>query len=491
MAQTDYDLVVIGGGINGVGIAYDAAGRGLSVGLYEMGDLAGATSSSSSKLIHGGLRYLEQCQFRLVREALGEREILLKMAPHISRPLQFHLPQQSQLRPAWMVRLGLFLYDHLSKRNTLKGSRRIPVSADSPLKDHFKTVFEYSDAWVDDARLVLLNAQGVRGHGGIIRTRTKVVCAARDNGTWQIKLEDQLTGKVTHVTAKGLVNAAGPWVTQMLASLPSTETKKMRLVKGSHIVIPQVYQGRQAYILQNSDKRVVFVIPYLDQYSLVGTTEVEYSGDPSGTSCSGDEQEYLCQVVNNHFKKSVSVADIVWDYSGVRPLIEDDASDARTVTRDYAFALDDDNGQAPLISVFGGKLTTYRRLAEQVMEQLAHYFPEAGGSWTENSLLPGAQSVDHCLADVKQRYPWLPKSIVVRYVHSYGALTHQLLAGKAGIDELGIDFGAGLYQHEVDYLIRNEWVMQADDLLWRRSKLGLFLGGEESARLADYICSVV
>ena len=491
MAQSNYDLLVIGGGINGAGIAYDAAGRGLKVGLYEMGDLAGATSSSSSKLIHGGLRYLEQYQFRLVKEALGEREVLLRMAPHISWPLQFHLPLQSKLRPAWMVRLGLFLYDHLSKRNSLKGSRRIAVSADSPLKDHFKTVFEYSDAWVDDARLVLLNAQGVREHGGTIRTRTKVVSAARVNGVWQIELADQLTGKTTQVTARALVNAAGPWVTQMLAKLPSTTDKKMRLVKGSHIVVPQVYQGRQAYILQNSDKRVVFVIPYLDRYSLIGTTEVEYSGDPAGTTCSVDEREYLCQVVNNHFKKSVSVADIVWDYSGVRPLIEDEASDARTVTRDYAFALEDDSGQTPLISVFGGKLTTYRRLAEHILERLGPYFPEAGGCWTGNSQLPGAQQADRCLADVQQRYPWLPQAIAVRYVHSYGALTHQLLAGKASIDELGIDFGAGLYQHEVDYLIRNEWVMQADDLLWRRSKLGLFLGSEETARLADYISTVV
>jgi len=488
---TDYDLLVIGGGINGVGIAYDAAGRGLNVGLYEMGDLAGATSSSSSKLIHGGLRYLEQFEFRLVREALGEREVLLNMAPHIAWPLQFHLPHQSQLRPAWMVRLGLFLYDHLSKRNTLKGSRRVAVTPDSPLQAHFKTVFEYSDAWVDDARLVLLNARGVRERGGTICTRTKVISAFRDHGVWRVQLENQLTGTVTQVTAKALVNAAGPWVTQMLASLPGNMNKKMRLVKGSHIVVPQVYQGRQAYILQNGDKRVVFVIPYLGCYSLIGTTEVEYAGDPSKTSCTTDEREYLCRVVNDHFKKTISVADIVWDYSGVRPLIEDDASDARTVTRDYSFAVEDDNGQTPLIAVFGGKLTTYRRLAEHAMDRLAHYFPTARGRWTETSQLPGAQQADRCQAEVQQRYPWLPLAIAKRYVHSYGALTHQLLAGKTRIDDLGIDFGAGLYQHEVDYLIRHEWVMQADDLLWRRSKLGLLLEDEESARLADYIGSIV
>ncbi len=486
---TDYDLLVIGGGINGVGIAYDAAGRGLTVGVYEMGDLAGATSSASSKLIHGGLRYLEQFEFRLVREALGEREVLLNMAPHIAWPLQFHLPHQSQLRPAWMIRLGLFLYDHLSKRNTLKSSRRISVTADSPLQDHLKTVFEYSDAWVDDARLVLLNAQGVREHGGTVRTRIKVLAASRDQGVWRVQLEDQLTGKATQVSAKALVNAAGPWVTQTLASLPGNMNKSMRLVKGSHIVVSQVYPGKQAYILQNPDQRVVFVIPYLDRFSLIGTTEVEYSGDPSQTTCTDDEREYLCQVVNDHFKRTISVSDIVWDFSGVRPLLEDDASDARTVTRDYSFDLEDDNGQAPLLSIFGGKLTTYRRLAEHAMNRLAHYFPGVPGSWTETSQLPGAQPADHCLADVQQRYPWLPQAVAVRYVHSYGGLTHRLLAGKTCIADLGADFGAGLYQHEVDYLIQNEWVLQADDLLWRRSKLGLFLGSEESACLADYIAN--
>ncbi|WP_419537100.1 glycerol-3-phosphate dehydrogenase [Endozoicomonas sp.] len=487
----DYDLLVIGGGINGVGIAYDASGRGLKVCLCEMGDLAGATSSCSSKLIHGGLRYLEQYEFRLVREALAERETLLKMAPHISWPLSFHLPHQSELRPAWMVQLGLFLYDHLSRRNTLPGSRRISPNANSPLQDTFETVFEYSDVWVDDARLVLLNAQGVRERGGVIYTRTKVVSGFRSNNVWHITLEDLLTGKITEVTSKSLVNAAGPWVADVLTGLSVTSEKRVRLVKGSHIVVPAVYQGAQAYILQNKDKRIVFVIPFLENYSLIGTTEVEYSGNPLLAACSEHEREYLCQIVNDHFKSTTSVKDIIWEYSGVRPLFEDDSSDARTVTRDYSFELNDDNGMTPLLSIFGGKLTTYRKLAEHAMNRLAIYFPKATGEWTKESLLPGAVKTEKYLVNVKESFPWLPEQIATRYVYSYGALVHELLDGVTCIGDLGIDFGAGLFQCEVDYLINKEWVMEVDDLLWRRSKLGLSLSPQESDVLADYIRSNV
>ncbi|MFK0570322.1 glycerol-3-phosphate dehydrogenase [Endozoicomonas sp.] len=494
MKVADYDLLVIGGGINGVGVAYDAAGRGLSVCLCEMGDLAGATSSSSSKLIHGGLRYLEQCEFRLVREALAEREILLKIAPHITRPLRFYLPHQSELRPAWMVQLGLFLYDHLSKRNTLTGSRRVKLDGGSPLKSTFNTVFEYSDVWVDDARLVLLNALGLRDHGGSVFTRTKVVSGFRRNDLWHICLEDQLTGTTKEVTSKALVNAAGPWVSGVLAGLskePEKSDKRVRLVKGSHIVVPGLYQGSQAYILQNHDKRVVFVSPFLGDYSLIGTTEVEYNGDPGAATCSEQEREYLCRVVNDHFKTTISVEDIIWDFSGVRPLFEDKSSDARTATRDYAFELEDEDGKAPLLSVFGGKLTTYRKLGEHAMNRLASYFPMATGAWTQSSLLPGAVQVVSCLQVIQQRYPWLPDSVAIRYAHSYGSLADKFLNGMGCISDLGIDFGSGLYQCEVDYLIRNEWVIEAEDLLWRRSKLGLFLSTEESSVLADYIKSSI
>lgn len=488
---TDYDLLVIGGGINGVGVAHDAAGRGLRVCLCEMGDLAGATSSSSSKLIHGGLRYLEQYEFRLVREALAEREVLLKIAPHISLPLRFYLPHQPGLRPAWMVRLGLFLYDHLSNRNTLADSRCLKLDGNSPLKSSFKTVFEYSDAWVDDARLVLLNALGLREHGGTVFTRTKVVSGFRRNDHWHIGLEDRLTGRTEEVTSRALVNAAGPWVTDVLDGLSKTAGKTVRLVKGSHIVVPKVYQGDQAYILQNYDKRVVFVTPFLGDYSLIGTTEVEYKGDPKAVHCSAQEREYLCRVVNDHFKNSISIDNILWDYSGVRPLCEDKSSNARTVTRDYAFELEDENGKAPLLSIFGGKLTTYRKLGEFAMDSLAGYFPMATGAWTKSCLLPGAQAIDECLQELGQRYSWLPESMAIRYARSYGSLAYQFLDGVCSISDLGMDFGSGLYQREVDYLIHNEWVLKVDDLLWRRSKLGLSLSTEESCVLADYIESSV
>lgn len=489
--KTDFDLLVVGGGINGVGVAYDAAGRGLNVCLCEMGDLAGATSSSSSKLIHGGLRYLEQYEFRLVREALAEREVLLKMAPHITRPLRFCLPHQSGLRPAWMIQVGLFLYDHLSMRSTLMRSQKVRLDNRSPLKSSFKTGFEYSDVWVDDSRLVLLNALGLRERGGAIFTRTKVVSGFRRNDLWNIGLEDQLTGKTKEVTSKALVNAGGPWVSDVLNVLSKKSDKRVRLVKGSHIVVPGIYQGDQAYILQNDDKRVVFVSPFLGDYSLIGTTEEEYNGDLGAAVCSEQEREYLCRVVNNHFKNTISVEDIIWEYSGVRPLCEDQSNDARTVTRDYVFELEDENGKAPLLSILGGKLTTYRKLSEHAMNRLASYFPVATGAWTQNSLLPGAVQMDRCFQKISQRYPWLPVFVASRYAQSYGSLTYQFLGGMNSISDLGIDFGAGLYQCEVDYLICKEWVIEVEDLLWRRSKLGLSLNAEESCVLADYIESCV
>jgi len=361
------DLIVIGGGINGAGIAADAAGRGLSVLLLEAQDLACATSSASSKLIHGGLRYLEHYEFRLVGEALSEREVLLKMAPHIISPLRFRLPHEPHLRPAWMIRAGLFMYDHLGKRVSLPASRGLRFGPESALKPEMTRGFEYSDCWVDDARLVVLNAQEVERHGGQVRTRTKVTRARRVDGLWHVEAEDALTGETHRWQAKGLVNAAGPWVRSFFdegLSLPSPYG--IRLIKGSHIVVPKVHNEPQAYILQNQDHRIVFVIPWMDEFSIIGTTDMEYHGDPRHVSINDDEVDYLLDIYNRYFKKPLTRDDIVWSYSGVRPLCDDESDSPQAITRDYTLAIDDDHGRAPLLSVFGGKLTTYRKLAEHV-----------------------------------------------------------------------------------------------------------------------------
>ena len=483
-----FDLFVVGGGINGVGVAVDAAGRGLKVGLCEMGDLAGATSSSSSKLIHGGLRYLEHYEFRLVKEALAERETLLKLAPHIARPLRFCLPHRPQLRPAWMIRAGLFLYDHLSARTTLPGCESVRFDTQSPLKSDFNKGFEYSDAWVDDARLVVLNAMSLRERGGEVFVRTKASSAIRTDGQWHIVLQDQATGKERKVIAKALVNAAGPWVTDFIkGGLQQNTPRNIRLIKGSHIIVPRLHDEDRAYILQNDDQRIVFVIPYLDQFSLIGTTDVEHHGSPLDVSCSEEEKEYLCSIVNRHFRKQISIEDIIWTYSGVRPLCEDESDDPQAVTRDYTFEVDDAQGKAPLLSIFGGKLTTYRKLSEHAMGSLMQYFPGISGSWTASSRLPGAQSTQQCAEQLKNQYNWLPDNIIKRFSVSYGSLSFRILTQSESLSQLGEYFGGGLYQAEVDYLIRDEWVRTAEDLLWRRTKLGLFLDQQEQKKLSTYI----
>lgn len=483
-----YDVFVVGGGINGIGIAVDAAGRGLNVGMCEMGDLAGATSSASSKLIHGGLRYLEHYEFRLVKEALAEREVLLNMAPHIAYPMRFCLPHRPQLRPAWMIRAGLFLYDHLSTRSTLPGCESVRFDERSPLKSSFSKGFEYSDAWVDDARLVILNAMDLRERGGDVFTRTRAVSGHREDGVWNLVLVDQFTGVEWKVRTKALVNAAGPWVTQFIQNnLKQNTPRKVRLIKGSHIILPKIHKEERSYILQNDDQRIVFVTPWLDHFSLVGTTDVEYQGDPNSVHCSDEEKEYLCRVVNQHFKHQVSVDDIVWDYSGVRPLCEDESSDPQAVTRDYTFEVEDESGKAPLLSVFGGKLTTYRKLAEHAVEQLTTYFPEASGAWTKSNRLPGAQSFKDCQEQLVIRYPWLPKSLVQRFSRCYGSLSFRLLAQSNSIDDLGYYFGGGLYQTEVDYLISNEWALSVEDIIWRRSKLGIYLDSAAQETLGVYL----
>ena len=485
-----YDLAVIGGGINGVGIAADAAGRGLSVFLCEKDDLASHTSSASSKLIHGGLRYLEHHEFRLVREALAEREVLLAKAPHIVKPMRFILPHRPHLRPAWMIRAGLFLYDHLGKRKKLAGSRGLRFGAGSPLKAEISRGFEYSDCWVDDARLVLLNAMAAREQGAHVHTRTRCVSARRSKGLWHIHLE-RADGSLLSIRARALVNAAGPWVARFIREdLKQDSPYGIRLIQGSHIVVPRLFEGEQAYILQNEDRRIVFAIPYQERFTLIGTTDREYQGDPAKVAITEAETDYLLQVVNAHFKHSLSRSDIVHTYAGVRPLCDDESDDPSAVTRDYTLALSGHPGEAPLLSVFGGKLTTYRKLAESAMAQLAPYFPKLGPSWTASSPLPGAEQMESQSALVEAlcaRFGWLPTSLARRWAGSYGSRSWLMLKGVVNLTDLGEHLGGGLYTREVDYLCEQEWAMQAEDILWRRSKLGLFMSAHQQQRLAHYL----
>ncbi|WP_165663794.1 glycerol-3-phosphate dehydrogenase [Metapseudomonas otitidis] len=485
-----YDLAVIGGGINGVGIAADAAGRGLSVFLCERDDLAQHTSSASSKLIHGGLRYLEHYEFRLVREALAEREVLLAKAPHIVRPMRFVLPHRPHLRPAWMIRAGLFLYDHLGKREKLPGSRGLRFGVGSPLQAGITRGFEYSDCWVDDARLVVLNAMSAREHGAHIHSRTRCVSARRSKGLWHIHLE-RADGTLLSIRSRALVNAAGPWVARLLKDdLKQKSPYGIRLIQGSHIVVPQLYEGEHAYILQNEDRRIVFAIPYLGRFTLIGTTDREYQGDPAEVAITEEETRYLLDVVNQHFKKQISADDILRTYSGVRPLCDDESDDPSAVTRDYTLALDAHPGEAPLLSVFGGKLTTYRKLAESALAQLAPFFPSMGGSWTAAATLPGGESMDsqEALAEALcERYGWLPNSLARRWAGTYGSRVWKLLEGVGNLTDLGEHLGGGLYTREVDYLCREEWAQDAEDILWRRTKHGLFMTPGQQERLAQYL----
>lgn len=485
-----YDLAVIGGGINGVGIAADAAGRGLSVFLCERDDLAQHTSSASSKLIHGGLRYLEHYEFRLVREALAEREVLLAKAPHIVRPMRFVLPHRPHLRPAWMIRAGLFLYDHLGRREKLPGSRGLRFGVGSPLQAGISRGFEYSDCWVDDARLVVLNAMSAREHGAHIHSRTRCVSARRSKGLWHIHLE-RADGTLLSIRSRALVNAAGPWVARLLKDdLKQKSPYGIRLIQGSHIVVPQLYEGEHAYILQNEDRRIVFAIPYLGRFTLIGTTDREYQGDPAKVAITEEETRYLLDVVNQHFKKQISADDILRTYSGVRPLCDDESDDPSAVTRDYTLALDAHPGEAPLLSVFGGKLTTYRKLAESALAQLTPFFPTMGGSWTATATLPGGESMDsqEALAEALcERYGWLPNSLARRWAGTYGSRVWKLLEGVANLTDLGEHLGGGLYTREVDYLCREEWAQDAEDILWRRTKQGLFMTPGQQERLAQYL----
>ncbi|MBG6242654.1 MAG: glycerol-3-phosphate dehydrogenase [Candidatus Symbiopectobacterium sp. Dall1.0] len=484
------DLIVIGGGINGAGIAADAAGRGLSVLLLEAQDLASATSSASSKLIHGGLRYLEHYEFRLVSEALSEREKLLKMAPHIIFPMRFRLPHQPHLRPAWMIRIGLFMYDNLGKRVSLPASHGLKFGKDSVLKPELTRGFEYSDCWVDDARLVVLNAQEVVKRGGEVRTRTKVTRARREGDLWIVDAVDSVTGETHTWQAKGLVNATGPWVKAFFDhGLELKSPYGIRLIKGSHIVVPRVHDEPQSYILQNKDNRIVFVIPWQDEFSIIGTTDVEYHGDPHEVKIDDKETAYLLDVYNDHFKKTLTRDDIVWTYSGVRPLCDDESDSPQAITRDYTLSVADEHGKAPLLSVFGGKLTTYRKLAEHAMEKLAKYHPHSGQAWTQNAILPGgdlAGTRDEYAAALRRRFN-LPESLARRYARTYGSHSELILTNATGIHDLGENFGHDLYEAELRYLADKEWVVSVEDAIWRRTKLGMWLNDEQKQRVADWL----
>ena len=491
LAET-YDLAVVGGGINGVGIAADAAGRGLSVFLCEKDDLASHTSSASSKLIHGGLRYLEHMEFRLVREALAEREVLLRKAAHLVRPLRFVLPHRPHLRPAWMIRLGLFLYDHIGGRRTLAGSHGLKFAADSPLREDIRRGFEYSDCWVDDARLVVLNAMAAREQGAHIHTRTRCLSARRSKGLWHLQLERQDGSRVS-VRARALVNAAGPWVESFLKEdLRQQSRYGIRLVQGSHLIVPALYQGDQAYILQNEDRRIVFVIPYMQHFSMIGTTDREYHGDPGQVKISAEETQYLLSVVNAHFRQQLQASDVVASFSGVRPLCDDESGDPSAVTRDYTLDLSGTAESGLLLSVFGGKLTTYRRLAESALALLAPAFPGMRPAWTGQASLPGGekgQSAAELTRILLARHPWLASDLAARWAASYGCRAWELLDQRSSELALGEHFGCHLHACEVDYLCQQEWAMNAEDILWRRSKLGLFLDADQVASLESYLAS--
>lgn len=490
-----YDLLIVGGGVNGAGIARDAVGRGASVLLVEQDDLASYTSSASTKLIHGGLRYLEYYEFRLVREALTERERLLKMAPHIMWPMRFVLPHSKLVRPAWMLRAGLFLYDHLASNMTLPKSRAIDFrthSSGRPLKSDYTKGFVYSDGWVQDSRLVVLNAIDAAERGADIRTRTRLVHAERVNGLWQATLEDRNTGTTQVVQARALVNAAGPWVARLLAdTLKIPNSKSVRLVKGSHIIVPRVFEGPQAYIFQNPDKRIVFAIPYEQNFTLIGTTDIPWKDAPGRVGIAPDEVTYLCESVNRYFKAEVKESDVVWSYAGLRPLYDDASANASAVTRDYVLDLDTQNG-APLLSIFGGKITTYRKLAEHALEKLAPVLPAvAGGSWTANEVLPGGDigegGFEAALGRLRRAAPWLAASLSWRLLRNYGSRTYEIIGEANAMTDLGEVLGGDLTTREVDYLIEREWARTAEDVLWRRSKLGLHLNEAEKTKVADYL----
>jgi glycerol-3-phosphate dehydrogenase len=490
-----YDLVVIGGGINGIGIARDAAGRGLAVLVLEKDDLACATSSASTKLIHGGLRYLEQYEIRLVRESLTEREVLLRSAPHIISPLTFLLPHHDRLRPRWMLRAGLFLYDHLAARDILPASGSVDFAqhrAGAALKAEFARGFHYSDCWVDDSRLVVLNALDAKSLGATILTRAPFHGAERRDDGWLVRLHDG--GRERTVRARALVNATGPWVEQVrraalpdrgAAGLPGAlPAHRTRQIKGSHIVVRRRLPSPDAFIFQNGDGRIVFAIPYESDFTLIGTTDVPHQGDLTRIVIDEDEVDYLLDSVNGYFAEPVAREAIVWSYAGVRPLHDDGRESASTVTRDYVLDIDSADGGAPLLSVFGGKITTYRKLGEHALGQLLPFLGRDAPEWTAGAQLPGGDLDGHRGREDHARHlmrlhRWLPAHLAERFARSYGSLSHRFLAGARDLADLGQCVAPGLHEAELDYLVAHEWARSADDILWRRSKLGLHMSAQD------------
>ncbi len=495
-AQDQFDIFVIGGGINGCGIARDAAGRGYKVALAEMNDFASGTSSAATKLIHGGLRYLEHYEFRLVRESLMEREVLWAMAPHIIWPMRFVLPfHKGGIRPAWLIRLGLFLYDHIGGRKLLPATKTLDMRRDpaaKPLKALFTKAFEYSDGWVDDARMVVLNARDAADRGALIMSRSRVTSAHREGGLWHIDVEDRATGAIRSFTSRMLVNAAGPWVDVVLSGVfGNNKAHNVRLVQGSHIIVRKKFDDPRAYFFQNPDGRIIFAIPYETDFTLIGTTDQDYTGDPHEVRISDAETDYLCKAASEYFKEPVQTTDIVWTYSGVRPLFDDGASKAQEATRDYVLKVEGDAKTAPLLNIFGGKLTTYRRLGEHAMEKIIEVIGAKGAPWTAGSFLPGgdfpAKGYEAQVSALKSRYAFLEDRHARRLVRLYGSLAAHLLGEAKTVADLGRHFGADLYEVEVVWLMNKEWARYAEDVLWRRTKLGLKVGPAEVAGLEEFM----
>jgi glycerol-3-phosphate dehydrogenase len=492
------DIAIIGGGINGCGVARDAAGRGLSVLLAEQGDLASGTSSASTKLIHGGLRYLERYEFGLVRSSLKEREVLLRLAPHIVRPMRFVLPHHRGLRPAFLIRLGLFLYDHLGGgRRLLAPSRGLELSrvaVGRPLKAMFTRAFEYSDCWVDDARLVVLNAVDAAARGADIRVRTQVVSAHRTPSHWQITLRNRISGQEETAAARVLVNAAGAWAANGPAEgIAPGRRAAIRLVKGSHIVVKRLFEHESAYIFQNADRRIIFAIPYEQDYTLIGTTDVDFTGDPSCVTISKEEADYLCRAVSEYFAAPVNPADVVWSYAGVRSLYDDGERSAQDATRDFVLDLDGAAGEPPLLTIIGGKITTYRHLAEEALLKLAPVFPRAGPAWTRDVPLPGGDfaysELERLAAELAAAVPALGAATALRLARTYGTMARKIFVVRQDAPGLGVDFGAGFYEREAAHLVSCEWAMTPEDVLWRRTKLGLHIGDSGRRLLADWLAA--
>lgn len=495
MTDTDYDVLIIGGGVNGCGIARDAVGRGLRVALCEQNDLGSATSSASTKLFHGGLRYLEHYEFSLVRKALKERETLLANMPHIAWPLRFVIPHLRGMRPAWMLRMGLFLYDHIGGGKTLPGTKTVKLDRNpigAPLADNLKLGFEYSDCWVHDSRLVVLNARDAADRAAKILPRMQLETAIRKGDHWQAGLVDTNTGQKTTLSAKALINAAGPWVVDVIENkLHRRTNESIRLVRGSHIVTRRLYSHDKAFFFQNDDGRLIFSIPFEKDFTLIGTTDVDHQSDLEHVECTPEEVDYLCQVVSRYFENPISKADVVWSYSGVRPLHDEIDGKASTASRDYEIKVLDENGKAPLINIFGGKITTYRKLSEEVVAELSPYVKLIGKPWTDHTPLPGGdfpvQARQEVIDDIQEEFPFLSAPALRRLFDTYGTRIRTILKGVNSLKDMGKSFGADLTEIEVRYLMDHEWAENAEDVVWRRTKLGLRLNEAEISNLDTWM----